>query len=288
MKNKGIDLLRSYLSIALGVLLAGFGLESFLIPNGYIDGGITGISLLTNIKTGFNFSILLILFNIPFILLAFRNIGKIFAFRSIVAITTLAFVVRFVHYPIITDDALLIAIFGGFFLGSGIGFAMRGNAVLDGTEVLAIYLSRKIRTSVGNVILMFNILIFLAAAYLLNAETAMYAILTYFVASRAITFILEGLEECTGVSIITNKTEELRKVITEKLRLGVTIYKATSGYGETKDQLKDIDVIYTVVTRLEIARLQDEIQSIDPDAFVIMNTIVDTHGGVIRRSERIH
>ena len=199
--------LKSIIFICIGIFSAGFGLESFLVPNGYIDGGITGISLLVKIfAKDVPLSLLIVIFNTPFIILGWRQVSRIFAIKSILAITGLAIVIQFVHFPILTNDPLLIACFGGLFLGVGIGFAMRGGSVLDGTEVLAIFLSRQSRISIGDIILIFNIIIFITGAYLLSIEVAMYAILTYFVASKAITYIIEGIEEYTGVTIISDES----------------------------------------------------------------------------------
>lgn len=268
---------------ALGILSAAFGLKGFLLPNGFIDGGVTGISLLVAEITPLTLPPLLILINAPFIVLGFFQIGKTFAFKSALAICGLAVAVAFIPFPIITSDKLLIAIFGGFFLGVGIGFAMRGGAVLDGTEVLAIYLTRKSSLSVGDVILGFNIVIFSVAAYLLSIETALYAILTYFAASKAVDFVLEGIEEYTGVTIISHRSEEIRRMIIHTLRRGVTIYSGKSGFGKRGEGHREIDIIYTVVTRLEVSRLQQEIDVIDPLAFVVMSSIKDTKGGMIKK-----
>lgn len=281
---------RSALLILLGIFSAGFGLESFLVPNGYLDGGITGISLLTKvIFNQFPLSVLLIMFNTPFIILGFRQIGKEFALKSIIAITGLAIVIQFVHFPVLTSDPLLIATFGGLFLGAGIGFAMRGGSVLDGTEVLAIYISRKSLLSIGDIILIFNIIIFLTGAYLLSIEIALYAILTYYVASRAVSYLIEGFEEYTGVTIISAYSEEIREMLVHEMHFGVTLYSAKKGYSKPGIQPNEmIDVVYTVVTRLEISKLQEGVRAIDPSAFIIMSSVKDTVGGMIRKKGGVH
>jgi uncharacterized membrane-anchored protein YitT (DUF2179 family) len=269
--------------ILIGIVSAGFGLKGFLLPNSFIDGGVTGISLLASEISGVSLSILIVVINLPFLILGFSQIGKQFAFKSIVAIVGLALVVFFIPYHPITTDKLLIAVFGGFFLGAGIGLAIRGGAVLDGTEVLAIYLSKKTGLTIGDIILIFNIIIFSFGAYILSIEIALYAILTYLAASKTVDFIIEGIEEYTGVTIISDSSEKIRLMITEKLRRGVTIYLGKGGFREKGGSLKQIDIIYTVVTRLEIARLRKEIDKIDSDAFIIMNSIKDTKGGIIKR-----
>lgn len=269
--------------ISLGIFCAGFGLQSFLLPNQFIDGGATGISLLLTRITGWSLSVIIVLVNLPFILMALQQMGKIFALKAMLAILGLSVVIHFVDYPILTDDKLLVAVFGGFFLGAGIGFAIRGGAVLDGTEVLAIYLSKKSSATIGDIIMMINILIFTSAVYFLGIESALYSMLTYLSASKTVDFLIEGIEEYTGVTIISHKSEDIRKVITEKLGRGITVYKGSGGYGKQGYVNKEMDIIFTVVTRLEVSRLKHEISLIDEEAFVVMNSIKETRGGMIKK-----
>jgi len=269
--------------ILIGIVSAGFGLKGFLLPNSFIDGGAMGISLLIAEITGASLSILIVVVNLPFLILGFSQIGRQFAFKSILAIIGLAIIVHFIPYPVVTTDKLLIAVFGGFFLGAGIGMAIRGGAVIDGTEVLAIFLSKKTGLTIGDIILIFNIIIFLFGAYILSVEIALYAILTYLVASKTVDFIIEGVEEYTGITIISDNSEKIRLMITEKLGRGVTIYSGKEGYGKRGNNLKQIDIVYTVITRLEIARLRTEIDKIDSNAFIIMSSIKDTKGGMIKK-----
>ncbi|WP_223033029.1 YitT family protein [Hanstruepera marina] len=285
IRNLRVELehaIKEFIFITIGVFAAGFGLKGFLLPNRFIDGGATGISLLLENITNFELGFLLILVNIPFIILGARTFNLRFALKSIVAIAFLALVVHFVEYPTITDDKLLIAVFGGFFLGLGIGMAMRGGSVIDGTEVLAIYLSRKLSITVGDVLLLINILIFSFGAYILSIETALYAILTYLAAAKTVDFVVDGVEEYVGVTIISNKHEELRVMIIDKLRRACTIYAGKGGYG-TSGKSYDKDIIYTVVTRLELAKLHTEIDKIDKKAFIIMGIVKDLRGGMIKR-----
>ncbi|WP_369999624.1 YitT family protein [Winogradskyella sp.] len=265
-----------------GVFSAGFGLKGFLLPNKFIDGGATGISLLLNNVSDISLGVLLVLVNIPFLILGARTLSVKFAIKSIVAITLLALVVHFVDYPTITDDKLLIAVFGGFFLGLGIGMAMRGGSVIDGTEVLAVYLSRKLSITIGDVLLLINIVIFSFGAYMLSVEVALYAILTYLAAAKTVDFVVDGVEEYVGVTIISEKHEELRVMIIEKLRRACTIYAGKGGYG-ARGNSYDKDIIYTVVTRLELAKLHTEIDKIDKKAFIIMGLVKDLKGGMIKR-----
>ncbi|GGZ78875.1 YitT family protein [Algibacter mikhailovii] len=274
--------LQEYLYIIIGVFSAGFGLKGFLLPNSFIDGGATGISLLLENMTSLNLGILLILVNLPFVILASKTIGKKFAIKSIIAISMLAIVVHFIHYPTVTDDKLLIAVFGGFFLGFGIGMSMRGGSVIDGTEVLAIFLGRKLSLTIGDVLLLINIVIFSAGAYILSIETALYAMLTYLAAGKTVDFVVDGVEEYVGVTIISNQHKEMRIMLTQKLRRACTIYAGKGGYGTSGESQKK-DIIYTVVTRLELARLQTEIDKIDRKAFIIMGIVKDLRGGMIKK-----
>ena len=274
--------IKEYIFIILGVFSAGFGLKGFLLPNNFIDGGATGISLLLQNVTTVELSYFLILVNLPFIILASKTFSLKFAIRSIIAIAFLAFVVHYIDYPTITEDKLLIAVFGGFFLGLGIGMSMRGGSVIDGTEVLAIFLSRKLSLTVGDVLLLINILIFSFGAYILSIETALYAILTYLAAARTVDFVVDGVEEYVGVTIISEKHVAIKKMLINELRRACTIYAGKGGYG-TQGKSYDKDIIYTVVTRLELAKLHTEIDKIDKNAFVIMGIVKDIKGGMIKR-----
>lgn len=279
----GIRLLKGILMISIGIFSAGFGLKSFLLPNSFIDGGVTGISLLVSGLTQISLSILIIVINLPFIILGYKQIGKAFAIKSIFAILGLALVIGFVNYPVITSDKLLVSIFGGFFLGAGIGFTMRGGAVLDGTEILAVYLTRRTSLTIGDIILIFNVLIFSVAAYLLSIEIALYSILTYMAAAKTVDFVIEGVDEYIGVTIVSVHSEAIRLMITETMGRGVTIYSGKRGFGKRGENLNEVDIIYSVVTRLEISRLQAEVEKIDANAFIVMNRVKDTRGGMIKR-----
>lgn len=274
--------------ISLGVLSATFGLKGFLLPDGFLDGGAVGISLLINALTDINLSYLIILVNIPFILIGYTQVSKLFAFKTLVAIIALAICIALIDFPLITHDKLLISFFGGFFLGLGIGLSIRGGSVLDGTEVLAIYTSRKTALTVGDFILILNILIFSVAAYLLNIETALYAILTYLVASKIVDFVVHGIEEYTSVIIVSLKSDLIKTAIIDKMGRGVTILKGKSGFGKQGHRETDIDVIYTVITRLELQKLKTEIAKIDGEAFVVENSVNDIKGGMIKKRPLTH
>ena len=278
-KSKKTRFVKDLLLITCGIVSACFGLKSFLMPNEFIDGGVTGISLIIRTLTGYNLSYLIIVINIPFVLLGFKQIGKAFAIKTSIAIVILAISLIVLPFEPITHEKLLIAVFGGLFLGGGIGLAMRGGCVIDGTEVLALYISRNSMLTVGNTILILNIVIFAFAAIFLGIETAMYSVLTYLSASKTVDFVVNGLEQYTGVTIISDKNEEIKAFIIDKMKRGVTIYKGEGGYGIKKD----IDILYTVVTKLEMSKLQGEIRTIDQDAFVVQQQIADIKGGGVKR-----
>lgn len=269
--------------IAVGILSASIGLKGFLLPNNFLDGGATGVSLLVEIVTGLDLSILLILVNIPFLWIGANQLSKAFAFKSSLAILSIAVVIHLLTIPVVTTDKLLIAFFGGFFLGGGIGLAIRGGAVIDGTEVLAVAVSRKSTLTVGDFILLFNIVLFMVAAVLVNIETAMYSLLTYLSASKTADFIINGIEEYMGVTIVSREFEAIQAQITHQLGRGVTVYKAESGFTPASQTPEDRKVLFCVVTRLEVTRLLLEVEKLDPEAFVVQHPIQDTKGGMIKK-----
>jgi uncharacterized membrane-anchored protein YitT (DUF2179 family) len=284
-------MLRRYIKDAIliiaGIFSASFGFKGFLLTNHFIDGGATGISLLISSVTKVPLYLLIICVNIPFFILAYKVMGRNFAIKTALAIGGLALCVATVHFPNVTNDNLLVAVFGGFFLGAGIGLAVRGGAVIDGTEVLAIFLSKKFGTTIGDIIILINILIFSAGAYFLSVEIAMFSMITYLSASKTLDFIVEGIEEYIGVNIISSHSDEIREMIINKLGRGVTIYNGKRGFGK-RGETKDTDIIYTVITRLELNRLNTEIEKIDPHSFVVMNSVKDTKGGMIKKRPLKH
>lgn len=268
--------------ITTGIFSAAFGFKGFLLTNHFIDGGATGISLLINALSGFPLPILLILVNLPFILMGSRVVGRPFAIKTALAISGLALCVGTVEFPNVTNDNLLVAIFGGFFLGAGIGLSVRGGAVIDGTEVLAIYLSRKLSTTIGDIIILINILIFSTAAYFLTVEIAMYSMITYLAASKTLDFLVEGLDEYIGVTIVSPHHEEILDMLINTMKGGITVFHGKRGFGKRGDS-KETDIIYTVITRLEINKLNNALEKIDPNAFVVMNSVKDTKGGIVKK-----
>jgi len=272
------NIVKEYFLIVLGIFSAGFGLEGFLIPNGFIDGGITGISLLFSFITPLSVSFFIFIFNLPFMYLAKKQIGKTFAIKTLVATLGLSLCLVFVHFPVITSDKLLIAIFGGFFLGAGIGLSVRGGSVLDGTEVLSVYLSKKINLTVGEIIFLINIFIFSFAAILLGIEVALYSLLIYLTASKTVDFFIQGIEEYLGLTIISEKNELIKNALVKNMSKGVTVYHGKRGSGDTNQE-----IIFTVVTRLEALKIKNQLISIDPRAVIIEHRIKDVYGGVLKK-----
>jgi uncharacterized membrane-anchored protein YitT (DUF2179 family) len=269
--------------LVLGVLSASIGLKGLLLPNHFLDGGAMGVSLLAQFLTDINLSVLIIVVNAPFILLGARQISIPFAVKSSLAIIALAMLVHLLDFPVLTSDKLLIAVFGGFFLGMGIGLAIRGGAVIDGTEVLALSISRRTSFTVGDIITIFNVLLFSLSALVLGLETAMYSILTYIVASRTVDFIINGIEEYIGVMIVSPESAVIKSQIMHEMGRGVTSFRSDGGYGSHGKSLPDRDILFCVVTRLEVSKLILEIEKIDPQAFVIQYPIKDTKGGMIKK-----
>ncbi len=266
--------------IILGVLSAGMGLHGFLESSGFIDGGVTGISMLLAKVTGLPLSALILVMNLPFIALGYKHLGRAFAIRSTLSIVGLSVVLATVHYPDVTPDKLLTAVFGGFFIGAGIGLAMRGGAVLDGTDIAALLISKRSSVlRVGDVILLLNVAIFLGAAFVLGVDAALYSILTYVAASKTLDFLLHGIEEYTAITIVSEKSDAIRQAIIETLNRGVTVYKGRGG----KSGL-DLDILFCVVTRLEIGKVKRIVRELDESAFLVVHPLADVEGGVKKKT----
>jgi uncharacterized membrane-anchored protein YitT (DUF2179 family) len=266
--------------IALGILSAGMGIKGFLLSSHFIDGGVTGISMLISTVTGTSLSIWIAVVNLPFIALGYRQIGRVFAIRSAVGIGGLSVVLATIPFPDVTPDRLLTAVFGGLFLGAGIGLAVRGNAVLDGTEIAALLISRRSDLlKVGDVILLFNVALFLAAMRLLGVEAALYSILTYIAAARTLDFVIHGIEEYTAITIVSRASGEIAAQIMANLGRGVTVYKGRGGLS-----FEDQEILYCVVTRLEIGKVKAIVRALDAGAFVTAHSLADVQGGMVKRS----
>ena len=278
MRSIQHEIINALLIIA-GVFSAAMGLKGFLLSSHFIDGGVTGISMLLSLTMPPPLSVWLPIINLPFVLLGYRQMGAAFAIRSAIGILGLALVLATVHFPDVTHDLLLTAVFGGVFIGAGIGFAMRGGAVLDGTEIAALLIGKRSAVlKVGDVILGFNIVLFLTAMSILGVEPALYSILTYVAAARTLDFILHGIEEFTAITIMSTSCSSIRGALLDDLGRGVTIYKARGGKSG-----EDREVLYCVVTRLEIGRVIRIVDSFDPSAFVVQHPLADVRGGVVHR-----
>lgn len=280
------DLMKTFLRgafnillIILGILSAGFGLKGFLLSSRFIDGGVTGVSMLMSAVLGWSLPILILVINLPFIAVGYFQVSKKFALKSVLGIAGLALCLALIKFPDVTPDKVLNAVFGGFFIGAGIGLAIRGGAVLDGTEIAALLVSKSSSLlRVGDVILIFNIFIFLAAAFFLGVESALYSILTYFAASKTIDFLIHGIEEYTAIIIISERNEEIRQRIIGDLNRGVTVYKGQGGLSGAEQ-----NILWCVVTRLEIGRVKTLVKDIDDRAFILIHPLADAQGGVFRR-----
>ncbi len=282
-QNKVLKVASQIVLVTLGILSAGLGIKGFLLPNHFIDGGVTGMSMLVSKVSGIELPFLLLAINAPFLFFGFNQIGKGFAVYSALTILGLALALIFVDYPSLTHDKLLASIFGGFFLGAGIGLSIRGSTVLDGTEVLALIISKKMGVTVGDVILIFNLLIFSFGALILGIEPALYSILTYFSASRTVDFLLHGIEGYNGVTIISSESEQIRLAIINQTGRGVTVYRGKGGFSNS-----DKDILFCVITRLEIPKIRSIVNEIDPLAFVFTNNLSDASGGMVKKKSGVH
>ncbi|KXJ99535.1 MAG: hypothetical protein UZ17_ACD001002380 [Acidobacteria bacterium OLB17] len=285
MKERFRGEIKNTLLILIGIFLAGMGIKGFLLSSHFIDGGVTGISMLVSGVSGFPLSILLVLLNLPFVVVGYYQLGLRFGVKSGLGILGLSLCLAFIDFPDVTPDKLLTAIFGGLCIGAGIGLAIRGGAVLDGTEIAALLVSRRVYIlNVGDVILLLNVLIFGAAAIFLGLEPALYSILTYAAATKAIDFLLHGFEEYTAITIVSPKYAEIREVITQRLHRGVTVFKGGGGLGGHGVSDEDREILFCVVTRLEIGVIKAAIKEVDSTAFITTHSLNDVDGGLLKRT----
>ena len=279
--------LKDFIYTVFGVLFSGFALKSFLVPNQFFDGGVTGISLLIHELYHVNIAYVIIIANIPFIIVGAFQVNRSFAIKTLIAVIGLGLCLSFIPYPHITSDKLLVSIFGGVFMGIGVGLAIRGGCALDGIEVLALYTGKRISFTISEIILGINIIIFMIAAFKLGLPTALYSILTYYCASKTISYVIEGLEEYTGVTIISGQNEIIKERLVMELGRGITVYKGERGFLKNSfDVSQPVDIIFTVVTRLEVRRLRNMVHEVDEKAFIFTSTIKEAAGGVLKRRAR--
>ena len=281
--------IKSILYILLGTGLAVLAMKGFMIPNRFLDGGVTGISILLHEMFHINISILVIALNLVFVYLGYRNIGKTFAVQTSLAVLILSAGLLFINFNPITTDKLLIAIFGGILMGSGVGLVIRGGGVIDGAEVIAVFTRRKTGFSNSEIIMLINCIIFAVAALQFGIETAMYSIITYFTATRATNYVVDGIEEYTAMNIVSAQQEDIKSFLVNELGKGITVYKGKRGYLPDSFDIKtDCEIIVTIVTRLEIKQIQDAVMMIDPKAFVYVQSIKEASGGILKAKAHAH
>ena len=280
--------LKSFLHILVGISLATFAMKGFMIPNRFLDGGVTGISILLHEMFHINISILVVLLNIIFIYLGYKKISKTFAVQTTIAVILLSLALLFINIKPVTSDRLLIAIFGGLLIGTGIGLVIRGGGVIDGAEVIAVFTQRKTGLSNTEVVLIINSIIMLTAAFQFGIETALYSIITYFTASRATNYIVDGIEEFTAIHIISSAHEEIKHYLVNELGKGITVYKGIRGYLPGSFDIKtDCEIIVTIVTRLEIKQIQETLEEIDPKVFVYVQSVKEATGGILKAKAHV-
>ena len=279
--SKTYNLISEYGQIAFGIVLASIGLKAFLLPNGFLDGGVTGIALLVRTFVDINLSYLLVIFSIPFLILGYYTVSKRIVVKSIISIVGLAASIHFENFATITDDKLLISIFGGLFLGAGIGIAIRNGSVLDGSEILGVYLNDKFGFSIGQVILLFNIVLFSITAYVISVEVALYSILTYIVTAKVTDLTIEGFEDFIGVTIVSKEFLKIKVAIMGELGAGLTSYKGSKGFGSQGEQ-QDFDIIHTIINRIDSKKMHRLIDDIDDQAFIVEFDVNNVKGGVLR------
>ncbi|MFC0606028.1 YitT family protein [Winogradskyella pulchriflava] len=279
--SKTYNFFSEFLQIVFGITLASIGLKVFLLPNGFLDGGVTGMALLVGSQFDIDISVLLVLFSIPFLILGYFTVSKSIVIKSILSIIGLALFIHYETFETVTNDKLLISIFGGLFLGAGIGISIRNGSVLDGSEILGIYINDKFGISIGQVILFFNIILFSITAWVISTEVALYSILTYIVTAKVTDLVIEGFEDFIGVTIVSKEYRTIKLAIMKDLGAGLTTYKGSKGFG-SKGEQEDFDIIHTVINRIDIKKMHRIIDRIDENAFIIEFDVNSVKGGVLR------
>lgn len=279
----------SIVYIVAGVFCAAVALEVFMLPNKFLDGGVTGIAIIANLQFGVNLNLLLVVINLPFLWLGWKNIGKTFGIQSTFSVFLLVIVLEVLELKGLTEDLVLSAIFGGILMGLGIGLIIRGGGLIDGFEVITEFVQKNSPLSGGEITLFLNSLIMLFAAIFFGIEPAMYSILTYYTAIKMTNYVVEGFEEYTALTIISREEEKVKELIVKEFGKAISVYKGERGYlPETFHIKHPCDIIMTVVTRLEVHRMKQAIQNIDPNAFFYVQTIKEVKGGVIKRVGKKH
>lgn len=278
------EIIRDGLFIVSGVVIAAIAIKMFLVPNRFFEGGVVGISLLFSEIYSIPLSYLLLFINLPLVVFGYFITGRHFAFKTLISVILLAFLIWLIPEVHTTQDKLLISVFGGAFLGIGFGLVMRGGAAIDGIEVLALYTLKRTSFTMSETILGINIIIFIFGGFHFGLESCLYSILTYLAVVQSMNYVVEGLEEYTGVTIISGKSEEVKYQIVNKLGRAVTVYKGERGFLPGKFEVShDVDIVFTVITRMEMRKLKMLVRDEDPTAFIFANTIKEASGGVTTR-----
>ncbi len=278
-KLSAVELVKRVIFITIGSILMGVALEKFLVPYNIIDGGIAGISIMLSHLTSIPLSIYLFAVNIPFLIVGYKQLGKTFAISTLYGITVMSLTTAALHHTgAFTDEKLLAVLFGGLLLGIGVGLVIRYGGALDGTEIISILISKKLRIAVGQIIMMFNVVIFIGAGFVFNWDSAMYSMFTYYIAIKMIDIVVEGLDESKSVTIISKEYEEISQAIIDRLGRTTTLIHAQGGF--SKEQT---EIIYCVVSRLELAKLKGIVQTIDDSAFIAIEHVNDVLGGTFSK-----
>lgn len=288
LKSKRLHALQDSILIVFGIIVTAIGLNGFLVPAHFFDGGVTGIALLFYAAFNFDLSIMTFVLNLPFVFASYFIVNRTFAIKALIGIVLLSISLYFVPYQEVTQDKILIAIFGGFFIGAGSGLAMRAGSVLDGTEILALYTLKRTSFTIAEIILAINIIIFSVAALVESLEAALYSILTFMVASKTIDYVVDGVDAYIGVSIISGRSEIMKHRLVNEIGRSITIYKGERGYFPGNITAKsECDIIFMVIKRLELRKLKNLVYETDPNAFVFANTIREASGGILKRQKLV-
>ena len=282
IKNKTTRNIVNFIMLTIGAIIAAFALEQFLIPNTILDGGITGISIIIYKLTNIPLSILVVALNIPFLYVGYRNLGKKFLVRAIYSMLTFSLFLSFFEvFKPFTEEILLATVFGGALLGLGVGLIIKCGGCNDGTESVAIVISKKTNLSVGQIVLVFNLIIYGVAGFIFGFDRAMYSLLTYVITFKVIDFVSEGLEQAKAAMIITDKGSSISKEIYKKLGRTTTTLKAKGLISGEKE------VMYCVLTRIEIFELRHIVEEMDESAFVTITDVSDIIGNHIKSTNKI-
>ena len=281
--NHAMKIIIKYILLLIGSAIAAVGLEIFLVPNNIIDGGIVGISIIFSYLSKLPLGLFTFALNIPFLFIGYKQIGKSFVISSLFSVAMFSLFITLLH-PVhgLTNDVLLATVFGGIILGIGVGMILRSGGSLDGTEIVAIIFSKQTFLSVGQTVMVINVVIFSLAALVLGWDRALYSMLAYFVAHKVIDAVLEGFDEAKGVMIISEKADEISEAITARLGRGVTTWEGQGGFSKETNK-----IIYSVVTRLEISKLRSIVHDKDINAFITVHDVSDVAGGNYKK-QSIH